>query len=198
MTDSGSPPTTTQLLAEASRLLEEGGYRAAQGYPDWVSGSSRLYEDEYNIVGLVVFSTCAELLKAWPDLQASLVEVMSRTIGQGEAKSWDGYLVLVTPGIAPTEAVELESVRQNTNRLRKLVATGEILSTTFDIARVLKPLLPLKDFQSAATGASALDGLPALLAKKGIPEDTTYALVRAFESQQPLVEAMHKQREQSE
>src|ERR1700677_3132015 len=96
--------TSTDLIATASQALIVNEYRQITGrFPDWDTPTSRLFEDEYGVVGIVVFDTCAELLRTWPDMQASLVEVISRHVGKEEAKSWDGYLVLLSHGIAPSE-----------------------------------------------------------------------------------------------
>jgi hypothetical protein len=120
--------------------------------------------------------------------------VISQYVGQGESKSWDGYLVLLTPGLAPSEDVEIEAVRYNTNRLRKLVATGDDLRSPTDVERVLRPLLPLGQDRTNLSQESALDLLPKLLAEQGIPKETTQLLVDAFREQSPLLERLHQQR----
>lgn len=188
--------TPTNLLAAASEVLAVGGYQQIVGrFSEWQTPTSRLFEDEYNVVAIVVFDTCEELLQAWPDLQGSLVELISRHVGKEEPKSWDGYLVLLTPGLAPSQDAEIEAVRYNTTRLRKLVATGEDLRSPTDVERVLRPLLPLGQEQAKLSQQSALDLLPKLLADQGIPEQTTRLLVDAFREQSPLLERLHQQRE---
>jgi hypothetical protein len=185
----------TDLIAAASEVLADGGYyRIPSRFPEWDTPTSRLFEDEYNIVGIVVFDTCGELLRAWPDLQGSLVEVISRHVGLGESKSWDGYLVLMTSGQAPSESTEVEAVRYNTARLRKLVATGDELRSLVDVERVLRPLLPFGQERANLSQESAFDLLPRLLAAQGIPQKTTKVLVDAFREQSPLLERLHKQR----
>ena len=193
MTDTPTGLTPTDIIAAASQMLIAAGYRKVNDPSTrWESATSRLFEDEYNIVGIVVFDTCGELLQAWPDLQGSLVDLISKHVGQGEAKSWDGYLILLTSGVAPSEDTEIEAVRYNTTRVRKIVATGEELRSVIDVERVLRPLLPLNDERTAMDNASALDVLPGLLAKQGIAEDTTRVLVEAFRSQSPLIERLHE------
>jgi len=61
------------------------------------------------------------------------VNVISENIGHAEWKAWDGYLVLLTPGLAPSEEANIEAVRYDTTRLRKLVATGEDLRNPTDV-----------------------------------------------------------------
>lgn len=195
MTESSSAFTPTDLIAAASQVLTAGGYQQIpRRFREWDTPTSRLFEDEYNVVGIVVFDTCGELLRTWADLQASLVDVISQHVGQAESKSWDGYLVLLTPGLAPSEYVKIEAVRYNTTRLRKLVATGYDLRNPTEVERVLRPLLPLGQDRANLSQGSALDLLPKLLAEQGIAKETTQLLVDAFREQSPLLERLHQQR----
>jgi hypothetical protein len=195
MTDSSLGYTTTDLIAAASQVLLEGGYRQINGqFPEWGTPTSRLFEDEYSVVGIAIFETCKELLQTWPDAQAVLVDVISRHVGSQESKSWDGYLVLLTPGLAPSESAALEAVRYDTTRLRKLVATGDDLKLPTDVERVLRPLLPLRPERASLGQQSALDLLPRLLAAQQIPEEVTRVVVDAFRQQSPLLEQLHQQR----
>jgi hypothetical protein len=195
MTDSSFGYTTTDLVATASQVLLEGGYRQINGrFPEWATPTARLFEDEYGVVGIAVFETCKELLQTWQDVQAVLVDVISRHVGNQESKSWDGYLVLLTPGFAPSESEALETVRYDTTRLRKLVATGDELKLPTDVERVLRLLLPLSRERVNLEQESALDLLPRLLAGQDIPEEVTRVLVDAFRQQSPLLEQLHRQR----
>jgi|SRR5271156_2041639 len=195
MTDSSIGFTTTDLIASASQVLLEGGYRQINGrFPEWGTPTSRLFEDEYSVVGIAIFDTCEELLRTWPDVQAVLIDVISRHVGSQESKSWDGYLVLLTPALAPSESEAVEAVRYNTTRLRKLVATGDDLKIPSDVERVLRPLLPLRQERGGQGQESALDLLPRLLAAQQIPAEVTRVLVDAFRQQSPLLERLHQQR----
>ncbi len=195
MSQSSIGLTSTDLIAAASQALKDGGYQQiSRRFKDWDTPTSRLFEDEYNVVGIVIFDTCGELLRAWPDLQGSLVDVISGQVGHEEGKSWDGYLVLLTAGVAPSEDAGIEAVRYNTTRLRKLVATGDDLRSLTDVDRVLRPLLPLGQERASLSQESALDLLPKLLADQGIPKETTQLLVDAFREQAPLLERLHQQR----
>src|SRR5262245_1533581 len=103
--------TPTGLLASASRLLEAGGYQAIRkDFAEWNTSSTRLFEDEYGIVGLAVFATCKDLLSSWPALQGSLVDAISLKLRRVENKAWDGYLVLLTPGLAPSGDSDIEDI----------------------------------------------------------------------------------------
>lgn len=193
MSDSSIGLTTTDLIASASHELIGGGYKQINGrFPEWGTPTSRLFENEYSIVGLAAFETCGDLLKSWPDVQGTLVDVISRYIGSQESKSWDGYLVLLTPGLAPSDADAIEAVRYNTTRLRKLVATGDDLKSSADVSRVLRPLLPLQSERTDLGLESVLDLLPKLLAADHIPENVTRLLVDAYKKQGPMLEQLHE------
>lgn len=195
MTDAPLGYTTTDLIAAASQVLVEGGYRQINGhFPEWNTPTSRLFEDEYSIVGVALFETCKELLQSWPDIQAVLVDVISRHVGVQESKSWDGYLVLLTPGLAPSEIDALETVRYDTTRLRKLVATGDDLKLPTDVERILRPLLPLRPETATVGQESALDLLPRLLTNQQIPEAVTRVIVNSFREQSALLEQLHRHR----
>ena len=188
--------TTTDLIAASTSVLEAGGYQPIrEGFPEWNTTSTRLFEDKYNVVGIAVFTTTAELLQSWADLQGALVDVISRHVGQTENKAWDGYLVLLTTAIAPASDASIEDIRSDTTRLRKLVATGEDLSAPGDVERVLRSLLPLRYPQGSIGQGTALDLLPQLLKEQGIDESTTKVLVKSFIEQEPLMEVLHRARE---
>ena len=194
MTESPISFTSTDLIAAASRTLINAGYKQIKGRgEDWDTPTTRLFEDVYAVVGIVVFETCTELLETWPDLQASLVDVISRHIGKEESKSWDGYLVLLSPGIAPSERFAIDDIRYNTTRLRKLVATADDLKNSTDVERILRPLLPLPQEPANLGQESSLDLLPRLLASLDIPEEATQVLIDAFREQSPLLERLHQQ-----
>ena len=185
--------TLTELVVAASDWMTRGRYRQVTAFPEWDSSSRRLYEDEYNVVGIAVFPTCGDLVALWPELQGSLVEAISRTVGLTEGKAWDGYLVLLTTGVS-SETVDLDTIRYDTGRLRKLVATGEELGTPGGVESLLRPLLPLRQMPPVTANASALERLPDLLATRGIARETTAVLVDAYVNQRALIEALHKSR----
>ena len=183
--------TPTAILSGATSTLEGGGYSVIEGERDWQTSTSRLFEDPYNIVGVVVYPTWAELMRGWSRAQGSLVSTISSHLTGSEAKAWDGYLVLLTPSSAPKDGLEIESIRSDMQRLRKLVATGDDLVTPQDFGRVLSALLPLNDLAPAAPQPTVLDLLPRLLATHGIDEATTETIVKAFQDHAPLLERLH-------
>src|SRR5712692_5915848 len=160
----------TNLLAAADRELVGAGYRRVpeRALATWPADNVRVYEDPYCVATIAVYETWSELSTGWLQLQESLVELMSKFWTRSDAKAWDGYIVLLTPG-TPGSSVEVESIRYNTSRVRKLLATGEDLRRLSDVARVLAPLLPV-DQVARASEETALEMLPRLLAQHGIDE----------------------------
>ncbi len=188
-------PTPTGLIARATEILMQGGYRQITDAGGcWNTSTGRLFEDPYNVVGVVVLNTCSEILSSWPDLQESLVDVISRHVTAAEGKAWDGYLVLLTPGMAPSERAAIEGLRYDTSRLRKLVATGEDLSADAEVERVLRPLLPMKMGAVQLKQDSTLSMLPSLLKALNIPQPLTEALIKAYSDQASLMECLHEAR----
>ena len=195
MTQNSASPTPTGLLTKATSLLIDAGYERVTGVADaWDSSTSRLFEDDYNVVGIAVVDTCADLLQSWPDLQSSLAEVITEHIAATEGKAWDGYLVLLTTGVAPSERAALDAVRYDTSRLRKLVATGEDLTIDADVERVLRPLIPMKLDSGQLEVDSTFALLPELLAEQAIPTEETNALIKAFSEQASLMDRLHEVR----
>lgn len=185
--------TTTDLMAAAAKTLTDGGYRQVElRMPGWDTPTSRIFEDEYNVVGVTIWETCAELLESWPDAQGDLVSVISKYVGREDSKSWDGYLVLLSPGLASSEGTQLDTIRYNTTRLRKLVAVGDDLQEPSDVGRVLRALLPLAEAHDELKTQSALDLLPRLLKERDIEEETTNLLIETFREQGPLLERLHQ------
>jgi hypothetical protein len=195
--DTRTPLTSTDILASASEALLLGGYsRIRESVAGKVSGTTRIFEDPYGVVQIVVYETWADLESNWTDAQAVLVELISKFLNSTEPKAWDGYLVLVTPSVLPESAQEQAvDIRNNTNRVRKLLATGDELKTTADVERLLLPLLPLSSETAAKEeSGGALDALPDFLTRKGISGEAVKALVTAFREHQPLMEYLHRYR----
>ena len=194
--DATAPLTVTNLLAAVTDFLSRGRYQRImheETSGGW-SSSSRLFEDSYGIVAVVVYDSWSEVAKAWAEDQERLVNLISSHMGEDDPKAWDGYLVLLTPGVLPSRADELlaTTIRYNTSRVRKLVATGVDLRTLGQVEQVLRPLLPLDQADNAAESSNILSTLPDLLASRGIERSDTETLLDAFESQQSLMEALHE------
>jgi hypothetical protein len=186
----------TQLVATTNDLLVSAGY--AEVAEDRIgplrSSSSRLYEDEYSIVCVTVLPTWAELVRSWTDIQAALAELLSGYLKRTDAKSWDGYLVLITPSLAFEHWSEIEDIKTDTSRVRKLVGTGDDLKSYADVETLLSPLLPV--YPSAAT-PQAVDRDPWSLVKRslvsrGMELKVVNAVIRAYDQQRNLMEALRK------
>jgi hypothetical protein len=184
--------TPTDLLAAATEALHAGGFkRVADGVSDGWPFAARLFEDDYSIVCVGVYETWTELASGWTDAQAHVVDLMSTHLVRGDAKSWEGYLVLVTTG-TPSAAARssVAEIRYDTNRLRKLVATGDELITIADVERALLPVLPLDGGVALQEPVSAVDLLPELLEERGIRREVSARLLEAFDEGEPLLESL--------
>lgn len=182
----------TQISAGVREVLRENDFEPREPPEEWrkKERSAFVFEDEYSIVGIVLYATCDELINEWPNDQGALSSNISEYVGRGEAKSSDGYLVLLTSGLPEAEQGEaLTRIRYDTSRLRKLVATGEDLSRKNDVENILRPILPLEIGGRNDIPASGLDELPSLL---DLPEEATRTLVDAYREQTPLLEALHE------
>ena len=187
--------TVSNILAAASEYLSEGGYSRVpdETLKNWPLTQSRLFEDPYSVAAVVVYETWSELVEKWTQAQAGLIELMSRFVKKPEAKAWEGYLILFTPGVpSSNELADLHGIRYNTSRVRKLVATGDELRTLEDVKRALFPLLPVAEQFDHQDSTSVLDLLPRLLAEKGIPVEVTEALLTAFRENKALVKQIHE------
>ncbi|MDA8314573.1 MAG: hypothetical protein M0010_05285 [Actinomycetota bacterium] len=149
--------STVQLGAAATEVLARNGYRQVPTPGDWPT-ASRLFEDEYGIVALHVYDTWQRLRDDWNIAQGLLVDLLSSKLDRPEPKAWEGYLVLFTSSsVADVDYRDIVDLRYNTNRLRKLVATGRELETVDDVRTSLLPLLPL-DIERPASMASGILG----------------------------------------
>lgn len=181
----------TQITAGVEELLQESGFTSGEIPNEWheKERSAFVFEDEYSIVGVVLYANCDELIEEWANDQGALSGKISEYVGRGEAKSSDGYLVLLTSGLPEENQREaLTRIRYDTSRLRKLVATGEDLSALSDIENILQPVLPLQVSSGDGVSSSGLDKLPDLL---DLPEKPTKKLVDAYWDQASLLEALH-------
>jgi hypothetical protein len=189
--------TGTQLLATATEILSTGGYREAlPPTPSSQSGgASRLFEDAYGIVAIHVYESWRQLTEQWHVAQGELVDLISEHLTRPEPKAWEGYLVLLTPGLLPpTERTRINELRYDTNRVRKLVASGDDLATLDGVRLTLLPLLPLEIEQPVAGQSGLLERLPDLLGESDVPADLTRVIVSAFQANDSIVDRLHSAR----
>lgn len=190
------PLSTSAIAAAVSETLTSAGYTQIsdallQSAP---AGSCRVFEDTYGIVAAFVYSSWPELLNRWPEAQDFVVRLISEYLGAGEAKAWDGYLLLMTPDICPdSETPQLEEILRNTTRLRKLVATGNYLRTVADVSLMLEPLVPIRALQRASAIDPALEVVAEILREKGVATTTVSTLTQAYQRREPLMERLHSE-----
>ncbi len=200
------PLKSSQIIGEARRLLEEGGFREAdpivivaareRGVGDedqeepladvGPSGEVLVFEDERSIVGLILYASWSELEANWELAQAEMVARISQHVRRIDPKSWDSYLVLLTRDeTASVEAVA--RVRHDTRRLRKLVATGRELTALSAIEDALLPVLPFRMVQFETERATLVDRLPEMLETRGVAPPLAAAALASFrENRSPM------------
>jgi len=187
--------TASQVLAAATEILDKGGYVVVPTPSAW-QGTVRLFEDSYGIVALHLFDTWEQLIQDWYVGQGQLVDLISEHLSRPEPKAWEGYLVLFTTGlVSAANRASVVDLRYDTNRVRKLVSTGEELETLDDVRTALLPLLPLDLGPTPVTHAGLLDLLPDLMANEEVPRQVIEVLVDAFVSNASIVERLHEERE---
>lgn len=184
----------TQMLAAASQVLASSGYAGAPMRSDDSAQAyaSRVFEDRYGIVAVCVFDSWGSLVKDWPVAQGQLVGLMSETLRRPEPKAWEGYLVLMTPGLMPLgDRTLINSMRADTNRVRKLVAAGDELGTLEDIRTFLLPLVPLETDESLSGEGNLLESLPELLQEQGVMPQVTETVLQAFAANESILQRLH-------
>ena len=186
--------TDTQVLAQATSILTDGGYTLVTAPSSW-TGTVRLFEDSYGIVALHLFDTWSQLVDSWPDAQGLLVDLISEHLTRPDPKASEGYLVLITAApITQIELAEQAGIQYNTNRVRKLVITGGDLERLDDIRLALLPLLPLEIDETAANQAGLLEQLPDLLADDDVTPEDVNVIVEAFIRNESIIERLHQYR----
>lgn len=188
------PLTTTAMLAAGAEALGRADYREVDESRagEWANRGARVFENLYSVAALVAYETWEGLAHGWLDGQASLTNLISAHFQREDAKAWEGYLVLMTPGTVPQdEAVEAARIRRDTTHARKLLITGDELGSIDDVELGLLSLLPLPAREVEAEGENALDLLPALLARHAISEDATRIAIEAFKDQESAAERLH-------
>lgn len=205
-----TPLSAIAILAEAERLLKQAQYvvrremltvepnvsathNALTRLSQIHAGRWLWAEDAVAILAIVVYDHLNDLLTSWNLAQGAVVDLISKRLSTSDPKLWDGYLVLINPSHATVEGKsQLEKIRHDVSRVRKIVATGDELHTISDVERILLPFLPINVGTFDVGPASLLEILPSLLAKEGVPIDSATAVVEAFKKQEPLLEKLFK------
>ncbi len=179
----------SQTIGEATRLLQGGGFEQAEPVDFHPNGELRVFEDARSVVGVVFFRSWSQLDSDWPAAQAALVDRISSRFNRSDAKSWDGYLVLLTSDTAPT-AEAVADVRRDTSRLRKLVGTGSDLVSIEAVAEVLLPVLPLELDGTESMQSSLLERIPRMVEAYDIDRDLATAAIASFEANRSPMEGI--------
>jgi hypothetical protein len=187
--------TAASTLSAASEILTaaSAGYQPAndQQTGAWPSEMVRVFEDAFTVVAVCVFDTWRALEDGWEEAQSVLVEMISEHLTDRDAKAWDGYLVLLTPGARDEDRDAIDRIRYDTARVRKLVASAPELATVKDIKQTLLSLLPLGSDEELTATRDPLELLADAL-RVEFDEPIVEALLSAFAEQRPLVEALDK------
>jgi hypothetical protein len=187
--------TPIQVLAAVTDTLSSNNY-VEVSVPDGQIGSARVFEDAFGIVAVNIYETWGQLARNWHTAQGDFVDLISGHLRRGEPKTWEGYLVLLTPSLlGESEMLEITEIRNDTNRVRKIVASGDDLTTLDDVQTALLPLLPLPISDAlSAEDSNLLALLPSLLEPRGIEPRLTEAALDAFASNESIVERLHSMR----
>jgi hypothetical protein len=191
MQPSGASLSTSVLVALANEVLAGNGYRVVRDLTEFAHLSDRglLAEDEFSVISVVAFETWPQLEAEWLDAQADLVELLSRRLSRSAPKAWDGYLVLLCAG-EPLDRQSIVQIERDTTRVRKIIATGDMLRTSNDVARVLDLLLPLTLPEDLSALDDVLESLPELIATSADPT-AVRIVIDAFRSMEPPLERLH-------
>jgi len=186
--------TPTQLVAAVSDVLISNNYVEVVTPENQIG--SRVFEDAFGIVAVNIYETWNQLSRKWHFAQGDFVDLISGHLRRGEPKAWEGYLVLLTPGlVGEGEMLEITEIRNDTTRVRKIVASGDDLTTLEDVQTALLPLLPLPiDESVSADDSNLLALLPDLLEASGIQHGLTEAALDAFAANESILERLHSVR----
>ena len=185
------PLSASALLALASERLAKNGYRVVRdlGLGALPAESSLLAEDDFGVVAIATYDTWSQLQTEWGEAQAELVGLLARRLARSAPKAWDGYLVLLCASFAPDNNA-ISQIERDTTRIRKIVATADMLQGTRDFIRILDIFLPLEIPEGAKAITDVLDTLPELMRDQVDPQ-AVRVVVDAFRALEPPLERLH-------
>lgn len=192
MLPDGTSLSASSMIALASETLSLNGYRVVRDLTDMakLGDQALLAEDAYSVVSIIAFETWHQLEQEWADAQADLVDLLARRLSRSAPKAWDGYLILMCAG-EPSDRREAVKIERDTTRVRKIVATGGMLRTSTDIARVLDLLLPLELPTNLLALTDVLDALPALM-ENTVELAKMKVVIDAYRDAEPPLQRLHE------
>jgi hypothetical protein len=187
--------TREQILAEAASVLIQNNFSVSSEIE--IAGidksNQRVFEDAYCVGLLAFFEDFKTLKESWVDIQTSLVEKITSVLSQSDRKSWDVYLVLFTTGfVSSSDISAVKSIKYDTNRVRKLLSTGEDLRDLSDVGAALLPLMPIVEKSRVTNSDSVLKRLPEILEANENHAKMIRIAVEAFESQESISSALYR------
>jgi hypothetical protein len=188
-----------QIVGAIHSYLVDGGYEYATDIDgDLIHGaleeSLRVYESRYSVIAVAYYETWTALESRWVEAQSLLVDLITKYFRRGEAKAWEGYLVLLTQDQLLADPQGIDRIRRDTTRLRKIVIAGADTDSLENLQTALLPVLPLNEVRTSLRAARVMDRLPTILGEFGIDVQLSQEVVRAFERNHSPMEAIWKWR----
>lgn len=188
-----------QIISAVHTSLVGGGYEYATDIEgDLIHGALedplRVYESRSSVIGVAYYETWTTLEGRWVEAQSLLVDLITKYFRRGEAKTWEGYLVLLTNDQLLGDPLGVDRIRRDTTRLRKIVIAGADTDSRESLQTALLPVLPLNEVRTSLRAARVMDRLPKLLEALGINTVLSKEVVQAFEQNHSPMEAIWKWR----
>lgn len=187
-----TPLPASSLIALAEKCFaEQANFRVTRNVENLSLPSDRslVAEDNYSVVAVVALDSWEQLEEEWANYQAALVALLGRRLARAAPKAWDGYLVLLCSSSA-TDDDRRVRIERDTSRVRKIVATGEMLRTTSDVTRALDLFMPLEVTPLSEEERDILSTLPEMMSDTVDP-DAVRMVVEAYRSVEPPLERLH-------
>lgn len=187
------------IFESCVKLLESASYvRVAvpRTAPDLPATRLALFEDQLGIVLITAFDSLEQLIDDWRSVQQVLVGVLEGGLAAHDAKSWEGYIVLMAPSeVAPNQVKDVIAIRHDTNYARKLVVTANEYGIGGSrLALALAPLLPIPLASTEADISDPLDELADEVSDDAETRSFVNQLVKAYKDGLPLLDAAYRER----
>ncbi len=177
-----TPPfeTDIELLKLARQVLADSGYRVQDSMCDDIYYV--IAEDTDNVVAVTAMLEGGDLIAVEPVLGRALIERLSDTrVG---AKRWDGYVILLTSATPTSETSQgLFDLAYNLINVRRLIRV-RVKPTIADVARSLRPVLPLTVAVSEAVLTDPLASLAERL-RESLGTAAVSSAMTAFRASDP-------------